>query len=104
MKKQTLTEAAVRRVLARVDDPDMGFNIVDLGLIYTVRIRSRSIGITMTFTSIGCPRAPEILYNIECELRRAFPEYRSTIDVVWEPPWRKEMLSEKGKAHLAAYR
>lgn len=95
--------AAVNRILKRVNDPDMGINIVDLGLVYEVAVLKKEIHILMTFTSIGCPRGPEILYNIECELKRAFSEFRPRIDIVWDPAWSKERMSEEGKNLLGAF-
>lgn len=103
MKKKVLAapaESSIRRVLKKVDDPDVRINIVDLGLIYGVTIKGKKIQITMTFTSIGCPQAPEILYRIEAVLQDAFPRYKTAIEVVWEPAWNKEMISEEIRSQL----
>lgn len=102
MRKEIPAPADVKRILQRVDDPDLGCNIVDLGLIYGIRIhkKGRVIRVIMTLTSMGCPRGPEILSHIKTEIKQAFPRFRLTIDIVWEPAWNAGMMSEVGRAHL----
>ncbi|MCB0048690.1 MAG: DUF59 domain-containing protein, partial [Caldilinea sp.] len=70
------TNEEVREVIrARVKDPELMMNIVDLGLIYDVDITpEKTVEITMTLTSPGCPAGPEIITNVQRETHSAFPD------------------------------
>ncbi len=102
-KKRIPTPLQIQQVLRRVIDPDLRFNIVDLGLVYNIVVRGKMIRVTLTFTSIGCPHVPTILYHIEDELARAFSYYSAQIEVVWDPPWSKEKISKELREQLQGY-
>jgi metal-sulfur cluster biosynthetic enzyme len=88
-----LTKKAVINQLKTVIDPELGFSIVDLGLVYGVDIEEAEDGqgqvveITMTLTSPGCPLAPVIHQLVEEAVMRlpGVEDYR--LQIVWEPPW-----------------
>ncbi|WP_323847984.1 metal-sulfur cluster assembly factor [Nitrogeniibacter mangrovi] len=68
-----IDETAVREALRRVDDPEIGMNIVDLGLIYAVEVGEAHIAIRMTMTSPACPMGQMIMDDIEAALKRLAP-------------------------------
>ena len=96
-----MKEATIREILKKVIDPEIGVNIVDLGLVYRVQIRPEEIYIQLTMTSPACPLHGVITRNMDKELRKSFPNLgEMTIELVWDPPWSPEMMSEAAKKQL----
>jgi metal-sulfur cluster biosynthetic enzyme len=78
-------------------------SIVDLGLIYGVAVAGDAVTITMTLTSIGCPAIDMIADDIRAAVH-ALPGVRAVhVQVVWSPPWTKDMISERGRKVLALH-
>ncbi len=96
----SITNEQVRSALENVIDPELGINVVDLGLIYNILIDEKKISIDMTLTTPGCPLAGMLAGNVEQALREAFPDMEIDVSLVWDPPWSPEMLSEEAKAQL----
>ena len=91
----------IREILKKVIDPEIGVNIVDLGLVYQVQIRPEEIYIQLTMTSPACPLHGVITRNMDKELRKSLPDLEEmTIELVWDPPWSPEMMSEAAKEQL----
>jgi metal-sulfur cluster biosynthetic enzyme len=86
-----------------VYDPELGLNIVDLGLVYDVTVANNKADVTMTLTSPGCPLGPELITDI----RRALSRFEDIEDVdvhlVWSPPWHPSMMSEEAKDELGYF-
>lgn len=79
--------------LNKIIDPELNLGIVDLGLIYTVKISKKGTAtITMTFTSPACPVGPLILQQIEDRMRLYKDIKDVYIDIVWNPPWSQELI------------
>ena len=97
------TEARVREALARVVDPEYAISIVDLGLIYDVRMADGAWRITMTFTSIGCPAMEMIIDDVRQAVLKVVKDVEVVIEVVWSPPWGRDRISPAGKKVLAMY-
>ena len=97
------TEARVRAVLRDVIDPELGFNIVDLGLIYHVAIDGRIVDVRMTMTTPGCPAQSFIIHGVEQRLAREDGITGVFVDVVWDPPWSPRLMSPAAKAHFRIY-
>lgn len=96
-----MTEEQIREILKKVIDPEIGINIVDLGLVYAVDINPEEIYIQITMTSPACPLHGVITRDIDKTLRQAFPDLGPmTIELVWEPPWSPEMISGAAKKQL----
>lgn len=94
-------EAAIRNLLRRVIDPEVGLNIVDLGLVYRVDAGAESVLIEMTMTSPACPMGGMIADEVKDVLARALPpSCKAEVRLVWEPPWQQSMMSEAGKQHF----
>lgn len=99
-----MTEEVVYAALQEVMDPELGINIVDLGLIYGVEIEDGHISVVMTLTTPGCPLHASFKSEIEDALWRSFPGLQgATVELVWTPPWTPERISPEGRAELGLY-
>lgn len=91
----------LRQALKRVADPEIGANIVDLGLIYRLEYANRQLEIDMTMTSPACPMGDLIIDDIHAELERLLPaEIEIKLSVVWDPPWQPSMMSADCRGRL----
>jgi len=97
-----ITEEVIYAAIKAVIDPELGINIVDLGLIYSVDIEEDGrITITMTLTTPGCPLHASFAQEIERVLWQSIPELTGVfIELVWDPPWNPIMISPEGRALL----
>ena len=96
----TLSEELVRNALRAVVDPELGINIVDLGLVYGVDIQDGHVKVTMTLTAIGCPLAFVVHQMVENALLQLDGVRSVQVEIVWDPPWTPERMSEEAKALL----
>jgi len=87
-------------LLKGVNDPELGINIVDLGLVYTIEAKEKVIEIQMTLTTKGCPMGGAIMENVNQTLENHFPNKQISVMLVWEPPWSPDMISEEGMEML----
>jgi metal-sulfur cluster biosynthetic enzyme/Fe-S cluster assembly iron-binding protein IscA len=88
-------EEKVRAALKNVYDPEIPMNIVDLGLIYGLEWGGDgSLAIRMTMTSPGCPAVEELVHEVESTAKRASGAPAVRVDVVWEPPWSPERMTD----------
>jgi metal-sulfur cluster biosynthetic enzyme len=93
-------EARCWAALAEIEDPEMPINLVDLGLIYGLRVEASKVSVDLTFTAMGCPAHDFILEDIR-ERLLAEPEIEEVeIKVVWDPPWSSERLTQDGRDAL----
>jgi metal-sulfur cluster biosynthetic enzyme len=91
----------IRDALRKVVDPEVGANIVDLGLVYRIELNGRRLLIEMTMTSPACPMGDLIVDDAHAELDRVLPaDVSVNIQVVWEPPWQPSMMSEQCRLRL----
>lgn len=86
--------------LSDVYDPEIRINIKELGLIYDVEIENKKVAIKMTLTSPNCPASPEIKNNVQRAVMDLPGVEDVHIDVVWEPKWEPQMMSEEAKLDL----
>lgn len=93
-------EKKVRLALKEVVDPELRINIVDLGLVYDVREKEGRVVVEMTLTSPGCPLAGVIDTRVNEVVKKIKGVKKVTVEVVWDPPWTEEMMSEEAKAEL----
>ncbi len=102
-----VTPDDIRQVLKeRVYDPEIGINIVDLGLVYDIKVlpEEKKAIITMTLTSPGCPVGPQILASAERWVHETYPELDEVeINLVWTPLWNPSMMSEEAKDLLGIF-
>ncbi|ACA38817.1 conserved hypothetical protein [Lysinibacillus sphaericus C3-41] len=87
--------------LENVIDPELGIDIVNLGLVYDVDLDDEGVAtVTMTLTSMGCPLGPVIVDQVNTALNE-LPEVKSTnVNIVWNPPWSKDKMSRYAKMAL----
>lgn len=92
---------SIMGALENVIDPELGIDIVNLGLVYDIDMDDAGkVDVTMTLTSLGCPLGPMIVDNIKRELAE-LPEVKDTeVNIVWNPPWSKDMMSRYAKIAL----
>ena len=91
----------VRDMLRKVVDPEVGINIVELGLIYRIESMPAHVLIEMTMTSPACPMGDLIEDDARQELAWGLPPGRQVeLRLVWEPPWDPSMMSESARTHF----
>ncbi len=91
----------LRLLLRQVVDPEIGLNIVDLGLVYGVEVAPARVRIALTMTSPACPLSDVVIADVEAALAPALPEtWRLDVDLVWEPPWEPSMIQPEARAKL----
>ena len=88
--------------LQQVMDPEIGLNIVDLGLIYQLDFdeSEKKIYCSMTLTTQFCPMGESITNAVKENLKLSFPEYEPAITLTFDPPWSHEMISLEGREFL----
>ncbi len=86
--------------LRDVQDPEMPVNIVDLGIVYSVRREGRRVTVELTFTAMGCPASEFILEDVRERLLREADVGEVVIDIVWDPPWSAARMTRAGRDAL----
>jgi metal-sulfur cluster biosynthetic enzyme len=100
----TFSKDDVLAGLKNVYDPEIGVNIVDLGLVYDSEIAENGdVLVIMTLTSMGCPLGPVIVQEVNNALKD-IPEIGSTdVKIVWSPPWTPDLMTEEAKDELGIW-
>lgn len=100
-KREAGSDPRVMEALRQVVDPELGINIVDLGLVYGGDVRDGQVHVTMTMTTPACPMEELLMEMVHSAILRELPEARSVdVDLVWEPQWKPDMMSPAAKAQL----
>ena len=95
-----VSEDQVKLALRRVKDPELNLNIVDLGLIYGIRVDGPTVNVDMTLTSPACPSGPEIVEGVEREVREIEGVDQVQTNIVWTPFWTPERIEPRVRAYL----
>ena len=91
------TKEDVVDAMRTVEDPELGMDIVDLGLLYDVEVDGPKVKVIHSLTSMGCPAGPMIQQNID-EVARALPGVEDVeVELTWDPPWTPERMSDDAK-------
>lgn len=91
----------IRDALRHVIDPEVGIDVVDLGLVYNVEAHDGDVSVQMTMTTPACPLGESLISEAEAAIRRTVPGVRSVkVDLVWAPPWNPSMMSGAAKERL----
>jgi metal-sulfur cluster biosynthetic enzyme len=91
------TRDDVLEALRGVEDPELGMDIVELGLVYDVEVVGPRVKVLYSLTSMGCPAGPLIQQNVE-ETVSAMPEVEDVqTELTWDPPWTPEKMSDDAK-------
>jgi FeS assembly SUF system protein len=97
-------EPRIVEALKTVYDPEIPVDIWELGLIYSIDIEDDgSVGVKMTLTAPACPAAGELPGEVERAVRSVPGVTAATVDLVWEPAWNKDMMSDVAKLKLGFY-
>ena len=92
------TEDEIREAMKQVEDPELGVNVVDLGLLYGVSVDEHGkVILDMTLTSMGCPLTEQILGDSQKAVYPLDGVQSVDINWVWDPPWSPEAMSDEGK-------
>lgn len=86
--------------LQDVADPEFPVSVVDMGLIYGLRREGATARVQLTFTAMGCPGMDFIVHDIRARLLKEPGISRVELEIVWDPPWTKNRLTEKGRERL----
>ena len=97
---QELASEEVYECLKAVYDPEIPVNIVDLGLVYDVQVKEKDVFVQMTLTFPGCGMGPYIAQQAEWAIQELDGVGNVEIELVFEPPWTPEMISEGAKSQL----
>ena len=95
-----VSEEQVKLALRRVKDPDLHLNIVDLGLLYGVRVDGSTVNVDMTLTSPACPSGPEIVSSVEREVGAIEGVETVKTNIVWTPFWTPDRIEPRVRAYL----
>lgn len=100
METKEISKDHVIDILRTVIDPEIGINIVDLGLVYDVSIKDQVIDITMTLTTPGCPMHGSITDWVRRIITMTIPGLTVNVNLVWEPKWTPDKMSDEAKQQL----
>jgi len=94
-------EGEIVKVLKYIYDPEIPVNIYDLGLIYNIDVdENNNVELTMTLTAPNCPIADQIVMEVETQLKNIDGVKDVNVNLVFDPPWDKEMMSDEAKLEL----
>ena len=86
--------------IKKIYDPEIPVNIYELGLIYDISIKDKNVSVKMTLTTPNCPVAESLPKEVKESIMEIKEVNKVDLDLVWEPPWDKSMMSEAAKLEL----
>ena len=95
-----MNDDPIRRALSSVVDPELGVDVVELGLVYRIQHTDGAIEVDLTMTTPSCPLGEHIREEAERALEDAFPGARVGVRLVWSPPWEPGRMSDAAKTAL----
>lgn len=95
-----ISEDQVKLALRRVKDPDLHLNIMDLGLVYGVRVDGAKVSVDVTLTSPACPSGPQIIGDMEKEVREIPGVEDVQVNLIWTPFWTPDKIEPRVRAYL----
>ncbi|NOZ46884.1 MAG: metal-sulfur cluster assembly factor [Chlorobi bacterium] len=95
-------EGIIYNLLKNVIDPEVGVNIVDMGLVYEIDYAEseKTIHIKMTLSSPGCPLGDVIIQDVKATIAGTYKNFEPIVELVWEPTWSPDMMTKEGKEAL----
>jgi metal-sulfur cluster biosynthetic enzyme len=91
------SETEVMEVLRQVEDPELGMDVVDLGLVYEVDVEGPKVKVLYSLTSMGCPAGPLIASDIDAAVRQVEGVEDVELELTFDPPWTPDRMSEDAK-------
>lgn len=95
-----VTEEEVQEALKECYDPEVPVNVVDLGLVYDIRVSDGKVHVKMTLTAPGCPMHGEISEDVKKRIEQIEGVEEATVEIVWEPLWTPERMTPEAKKKL----
>jgi metal-sulfur cluster biosynthetic enzyme len=95
-----MTETTVRAALRGVLDPELGINIVDLGLVLAIQIDDERIHVSLGVTSPTCPLGPHLCESARAAIAAQAPDMRVEVEITFDPPWTPELMSDAARTQL----
>ena len=93
-------EKKIIEEIKKIYDPEIPVNIYDLGLIYKIQVSNDNVDIDMTLTSPNCPVAESLPKQVEDNIKNVEGVSKVNLNIVWDPPWTKDKMSEAAKLEL----
>src|SRR5438552_2965443 len=90
----------IKLALRKVKDPELNLNIMDLGLVYDVRVDDTDVAVDMTLTSPGCPAGPQIMGDVERTIKAMPGVGRVMLNLVWSPFWTPDLIEPSVRAYM----
>ena len=91
----------ITEALRAVEDPEAGMSIVDLGLVYGIEQTAQGVRVDLTLTSPSCPLGPYLVDEVIAAVRSVVPGVPDVrVELVWEPPWTPERMSEQARSRF----
>jgi len=100
---EILSKDRIVEALKTVFDPEIPVDIYELGLVYDIKITGNDVRILMTLTSPNCPAAQSLPLDVQDRIERLPGVNKADIEIVWDPPWGMEMMSDAAKLELGYY-
>jgi metal-sulfur cluster biosynthetic enzyme len=91
------SENEVREVLRQVEDPELGMDVVDLGLVYEVEVEDSKVKVLYSLTSMGCPAGPLIAQDMDSAVRQVEGVEDVELELTFDPPWTPDRMSDDAK-------
>ena len=91
------TREEVYEAMRQVEDPELGMDIVELGLLYDVEVAGPSVHVTYSLTSMGCPAGPLIAQDIDGAVRQVEGIQDVELELTFDPPWTPDRMSDDAK-------
>ena len=86
--------------IKKIYDPEIPVNIYELGLIYDISIKNKNVSVKMTLTTPNCPVAESLPKEVKDSIMEIKEVNKVDLDLVWDPPWDKSMMTEAAKLEL----
>src|SRR5947209_1792951 len=97
------SDVALLEALRDVEDPELPVSIVDMGLVVGLTRQQDRVDVKITFTAMGCPAMDMIVEDVRCRLLQEPGVKQVDVEIVWEPIWTKDRLSEEARWQLRAF-
>lgn len=95
-----ITADIVKLALRRVKDPELNLNIVDIGLVYDIRVEGTEVTVDMSLTTPACPSGPEIVHDATNQLNAIEGVTKAEVNIVWSPPWTPDRIEPRVRVYL----
>jgi metal-sulfur cluster biosynthetic enzyme len=95
------TQEQIKEALRDVVDPELGINVVDLGLVYGIDVKDDGVRVTMTMTTAACPLGESLAEQAEAAIWQNVQGVKCvSVDLVWDPPWQPSMMLDAARRQL----